>query len=187
VKYADLPLEYKRVLTFPRLSELGEWPRLKQAEGKWPNFALICTELAQRETKRPLRPLGASRPKEFTTQVQLYLVNQLMPELTKEEAKQLTATEGKWPEYPLLLLDLAYRHRRVIPGMSLPGPRSLWDRVSVARLPERRNRAPFDVAHHQPGDAGRDRFRPVLAKKKPPEPQRSRYLDHPTMRASAGR
>jgi hypothetical protein len=49
--------------------------------------------------------------------------------LTKPEAERLHNAEGKWPEYPRLLLELARRHDLVVPGMSLPGPRGLWQQA----------------------------------------------------------
>src|SRR5262249_32143491 len=52
------------------------------------------------------------------------------------EAERLGSTQGKWPAYPKLLHELAKKYNLVIPGMSLPGPRELWESARAAALPD---------------------------------------------------
>jgi hypothetical protein len=47
----------------------------------------------------------------------------------------LRGKEGRWPEYPQALHAAARDQNMVIPDMSLPGPRELWENA-VAYLPE---------------------------------------------------
>jgi hypothetical protein len=137
--YEALPREWKMALPGQRLMKDGSWARLRQVEGKWPEFALIVTELAGKEWRDsrdskdskerhkfgprpfgPLSPLGACRPKEFSPAIQLFLEEKLRPVLTDAEKKRLSDTEGKWPEYPRLLVRLATEHQLVVPGMMMP-------------------------------------------------------------------
>jgi hypothetical protein len=65
-------------------------------------------------------PLGASRPGEFPREVGVFLRTKLEPKLTADEKQHLHAAEGKWPEYPKRLLQLAEKYKLGVPGMSLP-------------------------------------------------------------------
>jgi hypothetical protein len=67
--HQDLPMEMKRALTRERLKGTGALLALHRAEGHWPDYALVATELYSHEGKTP-PPLGASRPKEFALPVQ---------------------------------------------------------------------------------------------------------------------
>jgi hypothetical protein len=40
--------------------------------------------------------------------------------LQDDEMVKLQAVEGKWPDYPLMLRDLARVHLVIIPGISIP-------------------------------------------------------------------
>jgi hypothetical protein len=125
--YDELPLAVR--LALPR-TVLGRrrrvWRELQKLEGRWPEFALAFTREARSRPKVWLPPLGASRPAEFPAATRAFLKNTLLPRLGGE-AKVLRKLEGLWPEYPLRLHELARRHQLVIPGMSLPGPRQLWE------------------------------------------------------------
>ena len=102
--------------------------RLKGTFGKWPEFALA----AQAEL-RPLKlanagPLGPCRPGDFSVAFDEFLVKSLSPKLTTTQVHELKRLEGKWPEYPRKLLDFARTNDLSVPGVTLPGPPSLWDR-----------------------------------------------------------
>jgi hypothetical protein len=102
--------------------------RLKASIGKWPEFALaVQAEL------RPLKlanagPLGPCKPGAFTPAVDEFLATSLIPKLTPAQANELKRLEGRWPEHPRKLLELARAHDLSVPGVTLPGPPSLWDR-----------------------------------------------------------
>src|SRR5207302_791790 len=44
----------------------------------------------------------------------------LMPFLSKEEKKRLKQSEGKWPQYAKLLVEIADRHPLALPGSEGP-------------------------------------------------------------------
>jgi len=74
-------------------------------------------------------PLGASRPHEFPLAVRKFIGTTLKNKINRQEGKRLRDTEGKWPEYPKRLLELAHKHNLEVPGISLPGPAELWEGV----------------------------------------------------------
>jgi hypothetical protein len=121
----DLPPAVRRDLG-DRIAGAGLGPQLADATGHWPDFALVVAK-AFAGSPDPLPPLGASRPEEFPPLVRAFLKEKLEKALTGPEKGRLKKAEGTWPDYPLLLLQLAEKHKLVVPGMSLPGPPELWD------------------------------------------------------------
>ncbi len=107
---------------------------LRKDEGKWPEFGVALRRLPQHE-KHPLAPrLTPSSPKDFSEPLQEF-ITLLDGKLSSDDHERLRAAEGKWPGYPKLLLELARKHKLDVPGMTLPGPRELWDNARTA-LPE---------------------------------------------------
>jgi len=108
--------------------------RLKETEGKWPEFGVAVREVSRIPGTfgkgRLLPPLPnkftPARPQEFPPGVQQFIEKKLVPALDEEEAFQLRKTEGEWPAYPRLLVDLSRKHNLPMPGVS---PRfDQWDR-----------------------------------------------------------
>ena len=94
--------------------------------------------------RRPAQaPLGPSRPAEFPPEVRTFILAKMKkPLLTEGEVKSLQKVDGRWPAYPNRLLELARRKGLVIPGMSLPGPRQMWQQAVGIALAWR-----FDLDH----------------------------------------
>lgn len=101
---------------------------LGKLNGPWPEFALRARYMLGREKKIP-PPFGASKPSDFSPEIQAFLEQKLFPVLTPEQRTQLTKQEKQWPEYPKLLHRLARDNHLIIPGMSLPGPIEMWEKV----------------------------------------------------------
>ena len=114
-RYKELPPQLKLLLP-RRFMNPMQWAALHRAEGRWPNFALAFTELARFEEKKLPFQLGASRPREFSPAVQQVLETKLEPALTEANKERLKAAEGKWPEYPKLLHELARATRSFFPA-----------------------------------------------------------------------
>ena len=144
VRYQDLPPQIQR-----RFLKVLDRARLRDVEGKWPDFALYIAEVA-RSRNLPLPPLGPCRPREFTPAVQQFLDRELLPKLDEKEKQRLKAAEGRWPDYPQLLLELARTHGLKVPGMALPGPREFWDNLR-GELPVGPDLAPRDFAQDRSG------------------------------------
>lgn len=121
-RYENLPEGAKEIAgpkaAWEKRSEA--WRRLHQVEGKWPEWALTFHDLMTPTQRDRLPPLGASRPNEFPKPIPTFIRDTLRPRLNEQEKRHLHETEGKWPEYPRLLLELAEKHRLLVPGMSLP-------------------------------------------------------------------
>jgi hypothetical protein len=122
----------KLVFTQTQMRHLNEF------EGKWPEYALAAKDLWRKtHNTAPMPPLGASKLDEFPDDMKAFIKAELIPLLEKADRENknrsymgsLKTLEGKWPEYPNRLLDLARRHGKVIPGVSIPGPPELWQFV----------------------------------------------------------
>jgi hypothetical protein len=107
-------------------------PSMKDAEGKWPEYALAVAAAPRRGP--PKEPLGACKLEEFPPEARAFIRDRLLPALDSQQRQAAQALEGRWPDYPLRLLALAHAKDLPIPGMSLPGPRTLWE-ASHAALP----------------------------------------------------
>jgi hypothetical protein len=121
---SDLPIPLVRELRVKGGLQVGE---KRSARGKWPEFALDVDAAARRAKVRLKDRLGPARPGEFSPEVNAF-VEGLVPKLAPAERERLAKLEGKWPEYPRALLDLAARHDLPIPGVTLPGEPSRWAR-----------------------------------------------------------
>jgi hypothetical protein len=183
VRVADLPNPLAN-----HLKGMSKKERLKMDEGKWPEFGVAL--LAMPQTKRfplPAR-LTPAFPSQFPEPVQEF-IKQLDRKLTSEEREKLQAAEGQWPEYPQVLLELARKHRMEIPGMSLPGPKELWNnaRAALPEVPERTlmhfvmtemNRENRDRVSSELSDpAVREKVRKEYFRKHPRELKRLQQLD----------
>lgn len=187
-RYQDLPEQMKSLLPRKRLINQGLWPTLHRHEGRWPDFAIAFTELVRKDGKELPFQMGACRPRDFSRPIQNFLTAKLDPALSESDRARLKETEGKWPEYPRLLHELAHSQNLVIPGMSLPGPGEIWqaarnalpdvpDRVlrefAVAELTtEERARLKLSLAD----PASRDRIKQAYFKKHPNELRRYKRL-----------
>ena len=128
VRNNQLPAAYIRYIPKDGLPKKS---RFEQVSGKWPDFALAVHDgIKLPKAGEVLPPLGPSKPGEFADEVNAFLKDQLMPAIAdpkhKRESEQLAAAEGKWPEYPRLMLDLAKNKNMIVPGVSLPGDPSMW-------------------------------------------------------------
>jgi hypothetical protein len=128
VRINQLPQSYLRHL--PK-DGLPKRQRFEQLAGKWPEFALAVHDTVRvPKGAEVLPPLGPCKPGEFTDDVNSFLKEQLLPALAEPKAKRefdtLAAAEGKWPEYPRLMMDAAKARNMVVPGVSLPGDPELW-------------------------------------------------------------
>ena len=96
--------------------------------GKWPEFALELANEAKKVKLTVPFSFGPCRPGEFTEPVNTFLKDSLFPQLDSNQIESLKKLEGKWPEYPKLIIALA-RDPKIdlpIPGVTLPGQPSLW-------------------------------------------------------------
>jgi hypothetical protein len=123
-RFQDLPEDLRQ-----RLSKTKNWPtpQITRVEGRWPSYAMAVTFFA-RKRKVEVPPLGPTELKDFPSPVRQFVNRRLWPALTDKEKEELTRSEGRWPDYPRTLRDLARRHDLTIPGMGLPGPRGTWDK-----------------------------------------------------------
>jgi hypothetical protein len=137
--FASLP---KEVLTYqvrndPQFRKKGPATReLRRAQGRWPEFALELTRYCQRNKLTLPVPLGDCRKEDMPREVRDYLTRTLEPQLKRSvegraDQKALDDAQGKWPEYPRLILELARKYKQpLIPGWTLP---PAWERIRAGK------------------------------------------------------
>jgi hypothetical protein len=113
-RFEELPADVQR-----QLAGLDATTRshLKQAEGRWPDYAIWVTVAAKNKGIKLKTQLGACSPndprfdaatRQFIARLHLY----------PGQKSQLDQAEGHWPDYPLVLQRLARRHGPLPPGGS---------------------------------------------------------------------
>ena len=132
VRLADLPEKFRE-----RLHKHPAWlAALKRQEGRWPEFGVILTMPARKKKPQshPRFLPMPSRLEDFSPALRNFVTTgPLGKTLASSEKEELKKAEGKWPDYPRTLLKLAKKHRLTLPGMTLPGPKELWDRVRSSK------------------------------------------------------
>lgn len=112
-----------------------EAPALQRDVGQWPEYAIAVTEFARKRSVELPVQLGPSRPEEFDPPIP-EVIDRLMRALNRqrsEDRNRLQDAEGQWPEYPRLIYELAQREGIEIPGVTLPGDSTKWDRFRRRR------------------------------------------------------
>ncbi len=122
---ADLPQPFRARL----VKGGGERKALNAAAGKWPEFALAVADDAQKAGLSAPIPLGPARPADFREPARHVVEGELLPRLGDEERGALVSLEGKWPAYPLKVMELARKTDLPVPGVTLPGLPSLWEKT----------------------------------------------------------
>ncbi len=131
VSFADLPKGYAQQLVGkPAKPRDGELRRLRDLQGRWPNFALELDRVARnRKAALPDKPgLGPCEAGAFVKDVREFI-----DELRKDAAaaKKLDEAQGKWPDYPLALMQLAKEKKKRVPGTFLPGSKDFWEKAKA--------------------------------------------------------
>ena len=122
VKYLsskDLPPEVSARLKSLKQTGVYKPFELIKSEKKWPAFARGVTEIIRRSDPAFNYEFGACKFEDLPEDVRV-VVNELLQMLQDDEMVKLQAVEGKWPDYPLMLRDLARVHLVTIPGISIP-------------------------------------------------------------------
>jgi hypothetical protein len=110
--------------------------RLKEVEGKWPEYGVVLRDMSKAVPVfgkgRPIQLLPSkyapSRPADFPPMVQHFIDKKLLPALDEDEAFVLKRTEGEWPNYPKMVLDLAQKHNLHVPTTQTRFEGRDWDR-----------------------------------------------------------
>ncbi len=95
-------------------------PKLRASTGKWPDFALELTVFPKFD--KASETLGPARPEDFPEPIRDFVLKTL----DDADRKKLEPTLGKWPQYPLALLELAKAKNLSIPDIMLPGEPKKW-------------------------------------------------------------
>ncbi len=183
VRISDLPQQLERQV---RLSP--RYQAIRKEEGHWPEFGVAVQSLPQYRRHPFATRLTPSSPADFSLEVQAF-IQTLETSLSPEDADRLNGAKGKWPDYPKVLLELARKHKLTIPGMTLPGPKELWDNARAA-LPEvpdgtlfhfamtelsREEREGLPLSSNDP--AAREKVKKKFFEKHPRELKRLQQLD----------
>jgi hypothetical protein len=126
--FQQLPVEVQEIL-FPafknkdkRKTEPKMLRALKRMEGTWPDFAKKITAMAKKRNKTFPNELWPYNVSGLSPQVRTFLQDKLRPVLTSQEALELLEAEklSQWPDYPLILQNLASKHHLEVPWFTLP-------------------------------------------------------------------
>jgi len=49
----------------------------------------------------------------------------------KRDMQRLKEAEGRWPEYPRTVMDLAKLYKLSVPGWTLPDQKDFWDKFRI--------------------------------------------------------
>jgi len=123
VKYLspkDLPPEVSAQLKSLKQTGIYKPLELIKIEKKWPAFARGVTEIIRRNDPAFNYEFGACKLEDLPEDIRTVVENELIQMLQDDEKVKLQAVEGKWPDYPLMLRDLARVHLVTIPGISIP-------------------------------------------------------------------
>jgi hypothetical protein len=106
--------------------------QVRQAEGRWPDFARELTRYCQKKGLKLPQPLGDCRRDDMPIDVREFLAKKLEPELRKSERgraelEALNRAQGSWPDYPQQMIDIARNNKLQVPGWTLP------DKLRAAR------------------------------------------------------
>jgi hypothetical protein len=138
--YERLPREYQTLFKSPK-----DWPPgIFKAYGKWPDYAIVVTEAARKRDPN-LAPLGPSHAADFAAPLKEFIETTLTAALTDQEKEELTKAEGRWPEYPRKIKELAEKHNLEVPGMKAPNLEK-WREIIRTALPEVPDRVLRDFA-----------------------------------------
>jgi hypothetical protein len=98
-----------------------------QYEG--PGFASKVVSIGLRENKLPFaNEYLAPNYKSLLAPMQSFVESKLLPAMDQAEKRKLSDSEGKWPDYPLTIQELAQKHDLSPPWHFLPEPdRWKWD------------------------------------------------------------
>jgi hypothetical protein len=133
----DVQERIKKIVVTPKALKAGGELILKQkiraAEGKWPDFAIAVTRMtAQARKEKGLKlsldyELWPSHQWELSAEVKKFIKEKLTTRLNGDEKTLLARSQGKWPDYPKTIEELATRHGLQVPWQTLPGLRKNWD------------------------------------------------------------
>ena len=110
---------------------------LRKCLGRWPDFAIELTRYCQRHGLKDLPPLGDCREKDMPPEAQEAIKRLKKLGGTSREVQnqldQLQKLGGRWPDYPLKLVEICRKNQVPLAGWMLPGPQAPWDKLKAAR------------------------------------------------------
>lgn len=123
VKYLspkDLPTEVSAELKSLKQAGVYKQIEITKIEKRWPAFARGVTEIIRKNDPSFNYEFGACKFNDLPEDIRTVVENELFQLLQDDEKAKLQLVEGKWPDYPLMIRDLARVHLVTIPGISIP-------------------------------------------------------------------
>jgi hypothetical protein len=140
--FEKLPKEYTAIYK----SQKDVPPSVYKFYGRWPEYASAMTEAVRsKNLSSPLPQLGPCRPADFAAPIKEFLDNTLSVKLSDKEKEELSKTEGRWPDYPAKVKELADKYGLEVPLMKMPNANYWRDKVNNT-LPEVPNHLLTDFA-----------------------------------------
>jgi hypothetical protein len=135
IKQDDVPAEIRNLLFMdfkkPKERDIDKADlkyirRLRESNGKWPDFALAVNEVAKDKKATLKKPLGPCKLEDLDKAVSQFYVDIMSKKLSKDEIDKLEKARGVWPDYPMMFMELAQKHGLKVPGTYLGGSDDLW-------------------------------------------------------------
>jgi len=116
-----------------------ELKELRKSQGRWPEFAVELSKYAQKNKLILPVPLGDCTKDQMPAEIVNFLEKFLEPQLRRSDVGRadlelLIKTQGTWPDYPRMIMELAKKNKLPVPGWTLPGQPQMWDRFRSAKM-----------------------------------------------------
>lgn len=115
----DLPPEVLARLESLKNVETFKPIEIIKIEKRWPAFARGVTEKIRKSDPAFNYEFGTCKLEDLPEETRV-VVNELVQMLQEDEMVKLQSVQGKWPDYPLMIRDLARIHLVTVPGISIP-------------------------------------------------------------------
>jgi hypothetical protein len=129
--FAELPAEVRNKF---KLKNGNYPPKLLKAERHWPGFAVAIANYSSGKKFFILpHELWAWGHSCLSRQMQEFVEDKLNKAMDNDDKLRLIRAEGKWPDFPTAIQEIAQKHNLPVPWHTLPGNRERWDRYRLAR------------------------------------------------------
>lgn len=120
---ADLPADWNSCI---HAMDVETQKRLQTLEGRWPDYAIAVYQAASARPPIPSSPLGPCQFEELPMVWQGAMTTRFPVFQVDLEKRRLNGVNGRWPDYPRMVLEQLRRRGSSLGPIRLPGPIQVW-------------------------------------------------------------